>query len=466
MARILVADDESSARRVLGVILKEEGHTVIEAEGVERAFELFRSVPLDLVISDQKMPDGSGMALLASCREEDPTIPIVMLTAFASVELAVQAMREGAFDFLTKPYTPDVVRGVVRRAVERTELLRENQLLKREVERQDIFAGILGTSAAIQQVKALIQKVARTNATVLITGETGSGKELAARAIHKGSARAEKPFVAVNCSAFPEPLLESQLFGHEKGAFTGADKTRHGLFEAAHLGTLFLDEAGEMSLPLQAKLLRVVVDGEFTRVGSTVSRTVDVRIVVATHRDLWQRTRDGLFREDLYYRLAVVPIQMPALRERRDDIPLLAEHFLRSIETDENLPQRRLSSAASESLMDYAFPGNVRELRNLVERANILASSDVIGPEHFPVSPSAGYPSTGPNSAAQPSGIGRWVNSLPAEIALGSMLAEIEKALLVRALSAAGGVQAVAARRLGISRSDMRYKMKKYDLML
>lgn len=262
MARILVVDDEASSRKVLGVILEEDGHTVQEAGGVNEAYDVFQSRPFDLVITDHRMSDGDGLTLLTKCREFDSEIPVVMLTAFASVEIAVKAMRQGAFDFMTKPFTPDVVRSVIHRAVERKELIRENLLLKREIGRQERSGRIVGNSAAITELKRLIAKVAYTNATILITGETGTGKELVARQIHDESSRNHRPFVAVNCSAFPEQLLESQLFGHEKGAFTGADKTRPGLFEAAHTGTLFLDEAGEMSLPLQAGLLRVLTDGK------------------------------------------------------------------------------------------------------------------------------------------------------------------------------------------------------------
>ncbi|MBL0061137.1 MAG: sigma-54-dependent Fis family transcriptional regulator [bacterium] len=463
MAKILVVDDEISARRVLGVILKEDGHDVHEADGIMSAFEFVQSHPLDLVITDQSMPDGDGMTLLAQCREYDQSIPVVMLTAFASVETAVQAMREGAFDFLTKPFSPDVVRNVVRRAIERTELLRENQLLKREVGQQINITGIIGESAPVEKVKALIQKVARTNATVLITGETGTGKELVARAIHTGSKRCDRPFVAINCSALPEQLLESQLFGHEKGAFTGADRSRPGLFEAAHSGTLFLDEAGEMSLPLQAKLLRVLTDGQITRVGSISVRTVDVRIVVATHRDLLMKTKDGSFREDLYYRLAVVPIHVPALRERQEDIPALADHFLQQVIADAKLPALHLSTQARKALMFYSFPGNVRELRNLVERASILATSQEIGPELFPVTPGV----SGADSADAKSSkidIEDWLVTLPDTVDLAQTVAEVERSLLLRALSAANGVQAAAARSLGISRSDIQYKLRKHGI--
>ena len=463
MARILVVDDEASSRKVLGVILEEDGHTVQEAGGVNEAYDVFQSRPFDLVITDHRMSDGDGLTLLTKCREFDSEIPVVMLTAFASVEIAVKAMRQGAFDFMTKPFTPDVVRSVIHRAVERKELIRENLLLKREIGRQERSGRIVGNSAAITELKRLIAKVAYTNATILITGETGTGKELVARQIHDESSRNHRPFVAVNCSAFPEQLLESQLFGHEKGAFTGADKTRPGLFEAAHTGTLFLDEAGEMSLPLQARLLRVLTDGQITRVGSTAVRTVDVRIVVATNRDLLAKTKDGTFREDLYYRLAVVPIQVPPLRDRSEDIAPLAEHFLRHVIADAKLPQLRLADDAIAALTAYDFPGNVRELRNLVERASILASGREIDKSLFPVSlQESGL--TGKPNVRHPLSAKEWIDTQDG-VNLNDTMQEVEKSILCKALDEAGGVQAVAARNLGISRSDIQYKLKKYGII-
>ena len=327
MGRILLVDDEPNMRRILVANLRQDGHELSEAAGVEEAKRYLASNDFDVVFTDQKMPDGEGLEVTAAVGESDPTISVVMLTGVATIELAVASMRQGAFDFLTKPFQPDVIRATARRACEHTRLRRENVLLKDAVVRLEGASDVYGESAGVQAVREKIARVAPTNATVLITGETGTGKELVARAIHRNSPRSTKAFVAVNCAAFTETLLESELFGHEKGAFTGADRPRQGLFEAANEGTLFLDEAGEMSPAAQAKLLRILVDGQLLRVGSTKPREVNVRVLVATHRDLQQRVKDGLFREDLYYRLAVVPILLPPLRERQDDIRGLCVMF-------------------------------------------------------------------------------------------------------------------------------------------
>src|SRR5579872_6027584 len=344
MGRILLVDDEPNMRRILASNLRQDQHHIWEAAGVEEARRNLSANDFDVIVTDQKMPDGEGLAVLESAHENDPTLSIVVLTAVATIELAVESMRKGAFDFLTKPFQPEVVRATVNRACERTRLLRENILLKDAVVRLEGTSEIYGDSPAMHEVRVLISRVAPTHATVLITGETGTGKEVVARAIHRNSPRASKPFVAVNCAAFTETLLESELFGHEKGAFTGADREREGLFEAAHEGSLFLDEAGEMSMAAQAKLLRVLTDGLITRVGSTRPRQVDVRLIVATHRDLKQRVEDGLFREDLYYRLAVVPLTVPALRERREDLPALCDLFLMQAARDLKVPLRGISA--------------------------------------------------------------------------------------------------------------------------
>jgi DNA-binding NtrC family response regulator len=404
------------------------------------------------------MPDGQGLDVLARVREMDPSLAVVFLTAFATVELAVESMRQGAFDFITKPFQPEVVRATVRRACEHTELLRENDLLKLTVDRLEGSAEIFGSSPATLAVRLMIARVAPTSATVLITGETGTGKELVARSIHKSSPRAQKPFIAVNCAAFTETLLESELFGHEKGAFTGADRIRQGLFEAAHEGTLFLDEAGEMSPATQAKLLRVLADGKILRVGSTKPRDVDVRVLVATHRDLEERVRQGTFRQDLYYRLAVVPMALAPLRKRREDIPGLSELLCREVSRELKVPMRRISAAAIEKLKRYDFPGNIRELRNLIERALILSVGAEIGPDDFPLALTDEKTNVGSD------GYLPWIASIPQPVNLRELLEEVEKGLLLRALKSSGGVQAEAARQLQLSRSDISYKLTKYGI--
>src|SRR5215467_7935042 len=359
MGKILVVDDEPHLRRILISNLKQEHHEVVEAAGVNDARRALAEHTFDAVITDQKMGDGKGLDVLAAAREADATLSVVFLTAFATIELAVESMRRGAFDFITKPFVPEVLLASAERAMEHTRLVRENSRLRDTVERLEGSSEITGCSASILELRAKIARVAPTNATVLITGETGTGKELVARAIHRSSTRAGKPLVAVNCAAFTETLLESELFGHERGAFTGADRAREGLFEAAHEGTLFLDEAAEMSLPAQAKLLRVLTDGLVTRLGSTKTRRTDVRLLVATHRDLKQRVEEGGFREDLYYRLAVVPLMVPPLRDHREDIPELCALFLRQVVQDLKTRPRRISADAMRALLSYDFPGNI-----------------------------------------------------------------------------------------------------------
>ena len=458
MSKILIVDDESSMRRILASNLALDRHVVTEASGVGQAVGYLTANRYDAVITDQKMPDGQGLDVLARVKEIDPAVAVVLLTAFATVELAVEAMRQGAFDFVTKPFQPDVVRATARRACEHTQLLRENGLLRLAVDRLEGSGEIFGASPATIAMRERIARVAPTNATVLITGETGTGKELVARAIHKSSPRAQKPFVAVNCAAFTETLLESELFGHEKGAFTGADRLRQGLFEAAHEGTLFLDEAGEMSSSTQAKLLRVLAEGNILRVGSTKPRDVDVRVVVATHRDLEERVKQGVFREDLYYRLAVVPIHLAPLRARTEDIPGLCNLFCRDISRELKVPCRPMRPEAIEKLKRYQFPGNIRELRNLIERALILSSAPEIGPEDFLLTSNTS-PSPNPDTA-----VPTWIDSLPETISLRELLEDVEKALILRALNSSSSVQAEAARRLQLSRSDLSYKLTKFNI--
>ena len=453
MRQILLVDDEANLRRLLRLLLEEEGFEVAEAGSLAEARGALEGKAPHLVVTDQKLGDGKGLDVLTEARRVDETIPVIFLSAFADVELAVAAMRQGAFDVIPKPFEPQGLKAAVGRALAHGALLRENRALKDQAGRQAGDRELLGRSPAMLALQEALDRVAPTNATVLIMGETGTGKELVARAIHARSVRAQGPFVALNCAAMPESLLESELFGHEKGAFTGADRARPGLFEAAHEGTLFLDEAGEMPAALQAKLLRVLMDGLVLRVGSRTARQVDVRVVAATHRDLRERIRDGLFREDLYYRLAVVPLAVPPLRERLEDLPLLAEAMLRRAARDMGLPPRRFAPGALEKLAGYAFPGNVRELRNLVERACILARGTEIGPGDFPLE--------GGVLPARPGDLEASVDGLPPVVSLPEVLERVERQLVDRALRISGGVQAEAARSLGISRSDLHYKLKR-----
>jgi DNA-binding NtrC family response regulator len=459
MGRLLIVDDEPNLRRVLSSDLKMDGHVVEEAEGVTAAVPLLAERDYEVVITDQKMPDGDGLKVLSIAHEGDPSVAVIFLTAVPTIELAVESMRQGAFDFITKPFSPEVVRATVRRACERTNLLRENQLLKSTVGSLLGADTIFGNSAEIKAVREQIARVAPTDATVLIVGETGTGKELAARAIHRNSLRANKPLIAVNCAAFTETLLESELFGHERGAFTGADRARQGLFEAAHGGTLFLDEAGEMSAAAQAKLLRVLVDGQVVRVGSTQSRTVDVRVLVATHRNLEERVQQGLFRQDLYYRLAVVPIRIPALREHKEDIPGLCEVLSAQIAKDLKVRRKRVSTEALQKILNYAFPGNIRELRNLLERAHILGPYEEISADELPV---GSIDQVAP--ASRKMEMRDWIRTLSPTVELRELLTAFEKGLIERALEQANGVQAEAARMLGLSRSDIGYKVAKYAI--
>jgi DNA-binding NtrC family response regulator len=463
MGKILIVDDEPHMRRILASNLGHEGLEVVQAAGVNEAQRALSEIRFDAVITDQKMADGEGLDVLIAAHEIDAALSVVLLTAFASIELAVESMRRGAFDFITKPFVPEALVAAAHRAEEHTWLLRENDRLRDAVSRLEGSSEIRGGSASIRKVREKIARVAPTNVTVLITGETGTGKELVARAVHHSSARAAKPLVAVNCAAFTETLLQSELFGHEHGAFTGADRAREGLFEAAHEGTLFLDEAGELSLHAQAKLLRVLTDGLVTRIGSTKPRQVDVRLMVATHRDLKQRVQAGLFREDLYYRLAVVPLEVPPLRERPEDIPVLCELFLAQAARDLKVPLRSVSTEAMHTLMKYDFPGNIRELRNLVERACILSTADEITSEHFPVAVKA-REGRNPIDTAKRITPSEVVQMLPETLDLREFLTSLEKALIQRALDATNGAQAEAARRLGLSRSDVSYKLGKHNI--
>jgi DNA-binding NtrC family response regulator len=464
MGRVLIVDDEPHMHKILASNLEQDKHLIFHARGLEEARQVIGSNQFEAILTDQKMPDGEGLDVLAAAREADPNVAVIFLTAVATLELAVESMRKGAFDFLAKPFTPEVLRAAIQRACDHTTLVRENSLLKAEVGRLEGSSEIFGDTTAMREVREKIARVAPTSATVLITGETGTGKELVARAIHRRSPRASKPFLAANCAAFAETLLESELFGHERGAFTGADRNRLGLFEAAHEGTLFLDEVAEMSPAAQAKLLRVLTDGQLMRLGSAKTRSVDVRVLAATHRDLEQRVKEGRFREDLYYRLAVVPISIPPLRERTADVAALCELFLTQTARELKLPKRRLSTQALSRLQAYEFPGNIRELRNLIERAVILSPGEEIGAEHFPLRAGAAVSTAGGENGREGQMSFGWIENLPSSFDLRTFLSTVEKSLIERTLQSTRGAQAEAARRLGLSRSDLSYKLLKYEL--
>ncbi len=380
--RILLVDDEADTLDACTQILRKDGCQVETASSAGEAVRLLRNRPFDLTITDLKMPQMDGLELLKAIKRIDAEMAVVMITGYATVETAVASMKEGAYDYIPKPFTPDELRLVVRNALERQQLLGENTALRERLS-GDRSERLVGGSGAIQRIHQLVARVAETDSTVLILGETGTGKELVARAVHMQSPRAAAPLITVNCAAIPSELLESELFGHERGAFSGAVRRKRGSFELAHRGSLFLDEVGALSPALQAKLLRALQEGEISPVGSEGAIRVDVRIIAATNRDLTQATRMGEFRDDLFYRLNVVPIQVPPLRERKEDIPLLAEHFIALYRRKLQTRVRSITPAALDLLTGYDWPGNVRELKHGIERAIILAEGELLDWESF-----------------------------------------------------------------------------------
>ena len=446
--RIVVVDDEPAQRELIGGFLTKQGHEVLLAANGAEALIHVRSRRVDLVLSDCRMPAMSGPELLSGIKAVNPEIPLVLMTAYGTVETAVQAMKDGAADYLAKPLDLEELLVRVARVTEQSRLRSEVRDLQRQLVERHRLEGIVGESGRMQEVLALAKRVAPSGATVLIRGESGTGKELIARAIHFNSPRANGPLVSLNCAALPEQLLESELFGHEKGAFTGAVAQRKGRFEQADGGSIFLDEIGDLSPTLQVKLLRVLQEREFERVGGNKTINADVRVMAATHRDLERAMREGTFREDLYYRLNVVTIQIPPLRERREDIPLLLDHFLRKFAEKNRRDVTGLTAAARDALLKYDYPGNVRELENIVERAVLLCRGRVIDAEDLPAPARPGQ-----RSAAEP---------LPKD--LPGVLADIERQAIESALERTGGIQTQAAESLGISERVLRYKMRKYGL--
>ncbi len=459
-ARILVVDDERSMRELLSIVLKREGHEVLVAENGRSAIDLLERQPVELLISDVRMPDLSGVDVLAAAQRMNPEIIGIMITAYASTETAVEALRLGAYDYLSKPFNVDELKLKVRKALERKYLQQENALLKRALQETHQFSNIIGKSRVMQAVFQLVQTIAPTTSTVLISGESGTGKELVARAIHFNSPRKDRPFVALNCGALPETLLDSELFGHVRGAFTGADSNKKGLIEVAEKGTVFLDEIGEMSPMVQVKLLRVLQERKFRRLGGTEEIDADIRIIAATNRDLSKLVAEGKFRDDLFYRINVIPVRLPSLRERVEDVPLLAEHFLAKYCTQINRQITGIAPAALRMLQEYSWPGNIRELENAVERAVALETGSIIQAASLPERVQAGaQPGAGTADGANGEA------PLPASgFDLERHVEEIEREYIAQALRRAGGVKSRAADLLGMSFRSFRYYMKKYNL--
>jgi len=446
--RILVIDDEESQREAMAGFLRKKGFEVLTASGGVEGINIIREGPVDIVLTDYRMPDADGLRVLRESKAVNPEISVVIITAYGTVEGAVEAMKEGAFDYLSKPIDLDELESIVRNAVERKRLISENRELRRLLGERYRFEGIIAESGAMQDVINTAARVAPSRATVLIRGESGTGKELIAKAIHYASPRHDRPFVIASCAALPETLLESELFGHERGAFTGADRRRIGRFEEADGGTLFIDEVGDIPVSAQAKLLRAIQEGEISRLGSNEVIKVDVRIIAATHRDLERMMEEGSFREDLFYRLNVVPIFIPPLRERRSDIRPLVEHFIRKYAEENGKDIKGISKEATDLLMRYDYPGNVRELENIIEGAVIMAREDVIS--------SGGLPMAVRGMGAEPRpGSG---TSLP------EMVERIERDAILKALRESNWVQVEAARSLGITERNLRYKMRKYGI--
>lgn len=440
MAHILLVDDQSSTRLTLTALLKQNGHTLAQAATGVDAKAKIEKVDFDVIITDLKLGQMSGLDILAISRKNNPRTEVIVLTGYGSVETAVAAMKAGAIDYLTKPIDTEELLLAIGRAVERQRLKSEVKRLRSEVERDFDPGSIVSTSESMTQVLEMVQKVAPTDAVVLIAGESGTGKELIARAIHQNSLRREEVFIPINCGALPESLLESELFGHVKGAFTGAAQNKKGLFEEADGGTLFLDEVGEMTPPTQVKLLRVLQDGEVRRVGSNVGVSTDVRIVAATNQDLHQNIKNGSFREDLYYRLQVILIQMPPLRERSDEILPIATHFLNGFRQKFKKPVQEFSPAAIKALESHRWPGNVRELINAVERAVILCQNEQVEPQDL---------------ALHMNGV---------HASKSRKLPELEREFLKTALDANQGDVKATSKTVGISMTNLNKKIEEYEL--
>jgi len=458
-ARILIVDDERSMREMLAILLRREGHDVVTAENGRTALDLIGRRSFDVIVSDARMPDIDGLDVLRQARAANPSVIAIMVTAYGSPDLIRGVETLGVNDYVEKPFNTEVLKFRIRKELDRTRLHQENTLLKRAMRSAHQFENIIGTSSAMLRVFDLVDTIAPTGSTVLLTGESGAGKELIARAIHVRSSRSDRPFVAVNCGALTETLLDAELFGHVRGAFTGADGNKKGLIEVADKGTIFLDEIGEMSPMLQVKVLRVLQERRFRRVGGTEEIDADIRIIAATNRDLARMVSDGQFREDLFYRINVIPVRMPPLRERTGDIPQLAEHFVARFAPQMKKAIDGIEPAAMASLTAYAWPGNVRELENAMERAVALERTAVITVESLPEAVRG--------SAAVPAAVVNAGGSAPlpdAGFDLEQHVQHIEREYIAEALRRSGGVKVKAAELLGMSFRSFRYYMKKYNL--
>jgi two-component system response regulator AtoC len=443
---ILVVDDETGMRHMLRLVLEREGFQVVEAVDAESALLRLEGGDIDVALCDIRMPGLDGLGFLREVKKQKLKATFIMMSAYGSIEMALECIKEGAYDYIAKPFKPDEVVLAVRKADERLRLMRENALLKTRLKKQVRDGNIIYRSSKMADVLAMVSQVAHVRSPVLITGETGTGKELIARALHNEGGRRDEPFIAVNCSAIPPSLMESELFGHVKGAFTGADRNRSGMFSEADGGTLFLDEIGEFPLDMQPKLLRVLQEGEVRRVGDSKSQKVDVRILAATARDLQSQVEEGLFRDDLFFRLAVVELHVPPLRERSEDIPLLAEHFIESICSRDGRRSLKMTAAAVASLQDYSWPGNVRELENFMEKTIIFCRENEIDVEQMPWE------------------FRRKVRDTEENFSLKEASERLEKEYIRKTLTETGGNRTQAAKLLEISLRALQYKIKEYDL--
>lgn len=459
LSKILVVDDEESIREFFQIMLKREGYEVFTAANGKEGLEHLKKNPVDLIISDIQMPELSGLELLSKVREIDPEMVVMMITAFGSTEIAVEAMKRGAYDYIQKPFKIDEVKIIIRQALEKRSLKLENHQLKKELGTKYAFDNIIGGASPMIKIYELVKRVANTKSSVLISGESGTGKELIARAVHYNGPLKDKPFVTVNCGAIPENLMESEMFGHKKGSFTGAIADKKGLFEVAHTGTIFLDELGELPLTMQVKLLRVIQEGTFKRVGGTEDITVDVRVISATNKNLEQEVKGGRFREDLFYRMNVIQIVCPPLRDRKEDIPMLSSHFLEKFSKILGMNVKKISNEAMEILRRYQYPGNVRELENIIERTVALEPSAIILPESLPKHMLETKEEVSGHIDAHAIQIDDTKG-----IELERLTADFERALLIKALEQTGGVKKRAAKLLNISFRSMRYRVDKYSL--